>query len=83
MRALRQRRQVIDGAVTEDSRAPNVAGRSSLIVVDPVARPRQAARPRAVPVAAPTPHTHQKIAENVPQNKTNSHSAAFGTSMSK
>ena len=59
--ALRQKRQAIDGAMTEGSWALHVAGRSSLIVVDPGARPRQAARPKSVSVAASAPHVHQGI----------------------
>src|SRR5476651_1579863 len=45
VQALRQKREAIEGAASEDAWALHVAERSMLMVVDPGAKPQQAARP--------------------------------------
>src|SRR5450432_3642039 len=53
VQALRQKREAIDGAANQDSRALRMAERSMLGVVDPEAGPLEAAWPKVAPVAAP------------------------------
>jgi hypothetical protein len=53
VQALRQKREAIDGAANEDAWTLHVAERSMLRVVDPAARPLEAARPTAPTVQAP------------------------------
>src|SRR5476651_1128710 len=45
VQAVRQKREAIDGAASEDAWTLHVAERSMLMVVDPGAKPQQAARP--------------------------------------
>ena len=76
--AVRQKREAIEGAVTQDAWTLHVAEQSMLKVADPDIERLEAARPKAAPV----PHGDQKIDENVSKNKTNSYGAAFETPMS-
>jgi hypothetical protein len=86
VQALRQKREAIDGAANADAWTLHVAERSMLMVVDPGAKPQQAAGPGparvGVPVAAPTADVDQRIEDNVSENGTNSQDVAFETSMS-
>jgi hypothetical protein len=87
VQALRQKREAIDGAATEDAWTLHVAERSMLGVADPDAGPLEAAWPKTAPVAAPVEAPaaceDQRIAENVSQNRTNSQDAAFETWLSE
>ena len=86
VQALRQKREAIDGAATEDARALHVAERSMLRVLNPAAGPPQAARPKATRVEAvaetPAPRADPTIAENVSENGIDSQYTAFETWMS-
>src|ERR1700729_657650 len=53
VQALRQKREAINEAANEDAWTQHVAERSMLGVVDPEARPMEAAWPKVAPVAAP------------------------------
>jgi hypothetical protein len=87
VQALRRKREAIDGAASEDAWALHVAERSMLGVVDPDARALDAAWPKVAPLAtqveAPAACVDQRVADNVPENGTNSQSAAFETVLSK
>jgi hypothetical protein len=87
VQALRQKREAIDGAANQDAWTLHVAERSMLGVVDPDAGPQEAAWPKAAPVAArvepPAACVDQRIAENVSENGTDSHDAAFETWLSE
>ena len=87
VQAVRQKREAIEGAATEDAWTGHVAERSMLKVVDPKARPREATRPEAArvvaPIEAPAADVEQGVALNVSAGGINSHSAAFETRMSK
>src|ERR1700733_14214837 len=76
--AVRQRREAIEGAASEDAWTPHVAERSMSKVVDPGTVPQQA----AVSGAAPAAGWDQRIAENVSENGANSQEMAFETCMS-
>ena len=78
VKALRQKREAIDGAANADARAPHVAERSMLIVGVPNAGPLQA----AAPVAALAACVDQRIVENASENEIDSHNAAFETGLS-
>ena len=78
VQAVRQKREAIEGAATEDAWTQHITEQSMLKVADPDIERLEAARPKAAPV----PHRDQKIDENMPKNKTNSHSAAFETTVS-
>jgi len=82
MQALRQKREAIDSAATEDAWALHVAEQAMLEVLDPAAERREAARPKAAPVETPAACVDRRIADNVSDNGTNSQDAAFETSMS-
>jgi hypothetical protein len=90
VQALRQKREAIEGAANEDAWALHVAERSMLKVVDPGAKPQQAAGPGAVrvgvpgvaPVGAPAAGVGQGIEENVSETEANSQDAAFETWLS-
>jgi hypothetical protein len=81
----------MEGAASEDARALHMAERSMLKVVDPGAKPHQAAGPGAArvavpgaaPVEAPAAGVDQRIEDNVSENEINSQSVAFETSMSE
>jgi hypothetical protein len=70
VQALRQKREAIDGAASEDAWALHVAERSMLKVVDPNAKPPQAAG------------VDQRIEENVSENEANPQDMAFETWLS-
>ena len=78
VQALRQKREAIDGAATDDAWALHVAERSMLAVADPDAAPLEAA-----PVEAPAAAVDQRIAENVSGDGTNSQDVAFETWLSE
>ena len=80
--AVRQKREAIEGAATQDAWTLHVAEQSMLKVADPDIERLEAARPKAAPVAAPAPHTVQRIEENVSEDNTNSQDVAFETWMS-
>ena len=79
VQALRQKREAIDGAATEDAWALHVAERSMLAVADPDAGSPKAARPGAAPVD----RADRSGAENISPNGTYSHDAAFETVLSQ
>jgi hypothetical protein len=93
VQALRQKREAIEGAANEDAWTQHVAERSMLWVVDPAARPLEAAPVEAVPVEAmpveamPVEATaacvDQKIEEDVSDDGIESHDAAFETWLSE
>ena len=82
VQAVRQKREAIEGAATEDSWTLHLAERSMLAVVDSVAEPLQTAKPE-VAVTVPAANMDQRIAGNVSNYEINSHEAAFETWMSK
>jgi hypothetical protein len=86
VQALRQKREAIDGAANQDSRALRMAERSMLGVVDPEAGPLEAAWPKVAPVAAPVEApavcADERIEENVSEDDANSHDAASETWLS-
>ncbi|MGD0104159.1 MAG: hypothetical protein ABSC06_08995, partial [Rhodopila sp.] len=79
VQAVRQKREAIEGAASQDAWTLHVAERSMLKVADPDAEPPQA----AVPEAAPAAGLGQRIEENVSEENTNSHDVAFETWMSE
>jgi hypothetical protein len=88
VQALRQKRETIDGAANEDAWTLHVAERSMLRVVDPAARPLEAARPTAPTVEAarveePAACVDQGIEEDVSDDGIDSHNAAFETWLSE
>jgi hypothetical protein len=87
LQAVRQKREAIEAAATQDAWTLNVAERSMLKVVDRGIERLEAARSTAglaeAPVVAPAPHVDQRIEENVSENNTNSHDVAFETWMSE
>jgi len=87
VQALRQKREAIDGAATEDAWTAHVAERSMLAVVDPDAEPLHAARPKAAPsvapAGAPVACVEQRMENDASTNGTNSQDAAFETWMSE
>ena len=87
VQAVRQKREAIDGASTEDAWTAHVAEQSMLKVVDPDARGMEAAQPGAAPgvapIGAPATCVDQRTERNVSENGTNSHDAAFETSVSE
>jgi hypothetical protein len=86
VQAVRQKRETIEGAATEDAWALHVAERSMLEVVDADAA-LQAAWPEAVPVAlpggAPPAGVDQRIADNVSEHETDSQDTALETWLSE
>jgi hypothetical protein len=85
VQAMRQKRESIGGAANHDAWTQQVAEQSMLKVADREIEWQEAARLKAAPVAAPAPapQQDQTTKENVPQNNTNPHNAAFETWMSK
>ena len=83
VQAVRQKREAIDGAANADARALHATERSMLTVVDPNATALKAASPKAAPIAAPAARVYHRAVENVSENGTNSHGAAFETQLSK
>jgi hypothetical protein len=79
VQAVRQKREAIDGAASQDAWTLHVAERSMLKVVDPNAEPPQAARPAAAPAAG----LDQQIENNVSEDEANSQEMAFETWMSE
>jgi hypothetical protein len=84
VQAVRQKREAIEGAASQDVWTLHVAERSMLQVTDPAAEPPQAAAPEAAPVAGPAPSgLDQRIQRNVTDNGTNPQDMAFETWMSE
>ena len=79
VQALRQKREAIDGAATEDAWTLHVAERSMLAVGNPDAGPQEAAWPGAAPVEG----ANRLGEENVSSNETYSHDVAFETWLSE
>jgi hypothetical protein len=79
VQAVRQKREAIEGAASQDAWTLHVAERSMLKVVDPDAEPP----PPPVPEAAPAAGLDQWIEENVSEIGTYSHDVAFETLMSE
>ena len=82
VQAVRQKREAIDGAATEDTWTQHITERSMLRPADPDAERRAAARPGAAAVEAPAPDVDQRIEENVSENGIYSQGAAFETWLS-
>ncbi len=87
VQAVRQKREAIECSATPDAWTAHVTERSMLKVVDPNAKPQQAARPEAAPCAAPLGASavcvDQRIEENVSKYEPNSQGVAFETWMSE
>jgi hypothetical protein len=86
VQAVRQKREATDGAAAEDAWTAHVAERPMLKVVDPNAKPQQAARvgvPDVAPAGAPAAGVDQRIEENVSENGANSQGVAFETWLSE
>jgi hypothetical protein len=83
VQAVRQKRQAIDGAATQDAWVRHVAERSMLRVVDPDAEPQKPVWPGAVPVEAPAAYVDQRTEDNVSQDEIDSQDAAFETWLSE
>jgi hypothetical protein len=87
VQALRQKREAIEGAATEDAWVQHVAEQSMLRAVDAdtarLAAGAPAARPQAAPVGAPEAYGDQKTENNVSQDEMNSQDAAFETWLSE
>jgi hypothetical protein len=85
--AVRQKREAIEAAASEDAWTLHAAERSMLNVVDQGAEPRQAAGPKTArvgaPDVAPAAAVDQRIEENVSENWRNSQDTAFETWLSK
>jgi hypothetical protein len=80
VQAVRQKREAIEGAASQDAWTLHVAERSMLkVVVDPDAEPQQAAGPATAPAAG----LDQRIEENVSENGAISQEMAFETWMSE
>jgi hypothetical protein len=82
VQAVRQKREAIEGAATEDAWTLHVAERCMLMVVDPDAGRVEAMEPAVAPVAVPAAGVDQRMEENVSENGVNSQDAAFETCMS-
>jgi hypothetical protein len=78
VQAVRQKREAIEGAASQDAWTLHVTERSMLNVADPTAEPRQAPRPAAPPATG----WGQRIEENVSGYGANSQDMAFETWMS-
>jgi hypothetical protein len=95
VQALRQKREAIEGAATEDAWALHIAERSMLRVVDPDAEPQAPAWPEpaaatwpeppaaTLPEPAPAACGDQRTADNVSENGINSQGVAFETRLSE
>jgi hypothetical protein len=83
VQGLRQKREAIDGAASDDAWALHVAERSMLGVIDPNAGPLEAAWPKVAPVEAPAACVDQRIEDNVSEYATDSQDAAFETWLSE
>ncbi len=79
VQALRQKREAIDGAATEDAWTLHVAERSMLAVADPDAGSLKAHRPGTAPVKG----VDRLSAENISPDGIYSHDAAFETMVSQ
>jgi hypothetical protein len=90
VQALRQKREAIDAAASEDAWTLHVAERSMLGIVDPASElpeaawpkvapvaPRVEAPPEAIQVEAPAACVKQRVADTVSEPETNSQDAAF------
>ncbi len=78
VQAVRQKREAIEGAASQDAWTLHVAERSMVKVLDPNAEPQ----PAAAAAAAPAANLAQAIEENVSENTPNSQDMAFETWMS-
>jgi len=83
VQAVRQKREAIEGAATEDAWTAHVAERSMSSVLAPKANPSQAAPPEEAPVRMPAPCENQSNEENISKTGTYSHNVAFETRMSE
>jgi hypothetical protein len=83
VQAVRQKRESIGGAANHDAWTQQVAEQSMLKVADREIEWQEAARPKPAPAAAPAPQQDQPTNENVSENNTNPHDAAFETWMSE
>jgi hypothetical protein len=82
VQAVRQKREAIDGAATQDAWTLHVAEQSMLKVADPDIERLKPARPKAASVEAPMAHADQGIKNDIPENKTKSQDAAIETWLS-
>ena len=78
VQAVRQKREAIEGAASQDAWTLHVTERSMLQVADPNAEPQQPAQP----AAAPTTDLDQNTDEHVSENEAISQDMAFETWMS-
>jgi hypothetical protein len=82
VQAIRQKREAIDGAATQDAWTLHAAEQSMLKVADPDIERLKAAPPKAAPVEPPKAHADQGIKHDIPENETKSQGAAFETWLS-
>ena len=82
VQAVRQKREAVEGAATMDAWTQHVAERSMMGVVEPKAKPQEAARAEAS-VAAPVAGVEQRIEGNVSENGADSQGVAFETLVSE
>jgi hypothetical protein len=87
VQALRQKREAIEGAATEDAWVQHIAEQSMLRAVDADTARLAAASAQAAPngaqIGTPAAHGDQKAGDGVSQNDTNSHDVAFETWLSE
>ena len=79
VQAVRQKREAIEGAATEDAWTQHMAERSMLKVADPDAGRLEAARAGAAPAAC----VDERIENDVSESGMNSHDTAFETWLSE
>lgn len=82
VQAVRQKREAMDGAATQDAWTLHVAEQSMLKVADPDIERVTAARPKAAPAEAPKAYAGQGNKNEIPENETKSQDAAFETWLS-
>jgi hypothetical protein len=83
VQALRQKREAMDGAATQDAWAQHITERSMLLVADPDLGPPQPARPQVPPAATrvdpPATCMDQRVPDDISENEANSQNVAFET----
>jgi hypothetical protein len=83
VQALRQKREAIEGAATEDAWVQHVAEQSMLRVVEADAARLAAGSPQAAPNGTPAAYGDQKVGDNVSQDEINSQDADSETRLSE
>jgi hypothetical protein len=83
VQAVRQKREAIDSAASQDAWTLQVAEQSMLKVADRDIERLEAARPKPAPAEAPATWVDPRTEESISEDDTNSHDAAFETWMSE